>query len=328
MTIVKKIFSFIFAFIFTIAVLFLSATFFAKELITRDNIYNALEESDIMKEAMQNNSILISIAIPDELLDYIEIDDLIYGYIADLTLYELEINDEVPTIDLIELNDRVVEGLDKYVDEKLDSMTGGLSSYFDLTEIKNQIIAYLEQNTDLDLRNAQILSESDLQKIYEYSTSSIDEIKDSTYLFELAIMFFSEEAQIIALVVIIISFILIALINFNIVTALIYTTASFAISAITYFIVYIVSQNLNFDGRLGAKIINIFMDKIGDISIKYILIFLVLTFFTAILFYLGKKINIFINHKKGITTLDTVFDDYDREEVLKEMHEEKKQEKQ
>lgn len=326
MEFVKSLFSHILAFIFFFALLFLSGTFFARELVTHDNICKALDESDVIRESMKNNGELIPVTIPEEIIDYIDIDDIIYPYIADIILYELKLIDEVPTINLIELNERIVSGIDKYVDEKLNDYTGGLGAYFDLTEIKEQILEYLEKNTSLDLSNAQILNEDDLQKIYDYAKQNIDEISQSTYLFEISTLVFSKEAQIIAIVVTIISFVLIILINRNIATAIAYTIAPFTINTIIYFIGYLITKNITFDGRLSANIINAFMTKAGEITLKYFIIFLIVTILMIILYLLSKKFNIFMKQKKGIATLDTIFDDYNREEVVKEMQEENKEE--
>ena len=47
-----------------------------------------------------------------------------------------------------------------------------------------------------------------------------------------------------------------------------------------------------------------------------------LTILVIVLYYAGKIMSIRIAHKTGKITLDTFFDDYNREEVIKDMQEE------
>jgi hypothetical protein len=78
-------------------------------------------------------------------------------------------------------------------------------------------------------------------------------------------------------------------------------------------------DNLNFTGSYEASALNYLTQKASSVSFEYFFIFLLLTIIMCFLYYIGKHINILISHKTGKTTLDTIFDDYDSEEVVKQL---------
>ena len=71
---------------------------------------------------------------------------------------------------------------------------------------------------------------------------------------------------------------------------------------------------------------NFIKDMVSEISLKYFIIFISLTLLSIVVYFIGKKLNIKISHKTGKTILDTFFDDYDSDEVVKKINEEESME--
>jgi hypothetical protein len=85
-------------------------------------------------------------------------------------------------------------------------------------------------------------------------------------------------------------------------------------------------KSLRFEGGLPVNALTYITEEASKISLKYFIIFLVITISVIVLCFVGKYISILISHKTGKTTLDTIFDDYDSEGVVKQIQEREQQE--
>ena len=111
MNLLKNFSSHLLAFIFFISLLIFSGTSAVKDLITHDNIYYALEDTNYLDEIKINEN--IDADMSKELLEYIEIKDIIDHYIADKILYEFNIIENDPKINIDDLNKRIAAGIEK-----------------------------------------------------------------------------------------------------------------------------------------------------------------------------------------------------------------------
>lgn len=330
MNLLKNFSSHLLAIIFFISVFIFSGISAVKDLVTHDNIYYALEETNYLDEIKLNEN--IDTEMSKELLEYIEIKDIIDHYIADKVLYEFNIIETNPKINVDELNKRIAEGIEEYIDVKLDEYSGGLSSIlqdngFDLG-IKDKIEEYINNNTSIDLSTNQIVTEKDLEVVYKEVDKKFEEVKESTYIKEIVDVVYNDALPIVSLICILVSFILISLINFNILTGVLYIIAPLVINTMIYIVGYYVLNNLKFTGGIEATLLNYLIKEASSITFLYLLLFILLTTATVFIYYIGKHINILISHKTGKTTLDTIFDDYDSDEVVRELQEREKQEQQ
>lgn len=321
---IKNFLSHVLAIILFIGVLFFTITLLTKELITYDNIYQALEKSELLDAAIQKNNNLKQLNLSEELLQYVEIDDLFYHYVSNKFLYEAKIIEKDLDMNIEILNQRIASGLQKYIDDKYvnDDLDLFLKENNIDTDIKEEIEKYIERNISIDFSDNKYITYEEVNVLYDYVEDSILDVRDRSYIFELIEIVSDKKIQLISLIATVASFLLIAIINFNIVTAIVYTIAPFAINAIIYLIAFLVSSNLQFTGNLTAEVINFIKDIVSEISFKYFIIFILLTFLSTILYFIVKKLNIKISHKTGKTTLDTFFDDYDSDEVVKKLNEE------
>ncbi len=323
MEVIKSFISHLLAFIFFVALIFLSATFLVKNLLSRDQIYKTLEESEIYEEIINDKSITSSMKIPSDLLNYVKLDDIFYNYATDRFLYEATITKDKPTIDLKVLNERLAVGVEDYIDAKVIEYTGAISSWLkDLgldLKIEEQVKEYLEHNSTIDFSKNQYISEKDLDDVYKAIDDALIDVKESTYVFDILEIIYNNNYQMLAIGVMIGSLLLIALINFNVISIFAYTIAPFIVTSIIYFILYIVAKNIDFSGNVSVKILNILIDDLSVACLKYFVIFIVLCIVCGFLYYIIKHLNIAISHRSGVATLDTVFDDYNREDVVKEI---------
>jgi len=321
MDFIKKFFSHTLAILLFTSALLLTGIFASRELINHNNIYRALEKSEILDEALKTNTNLKDLNIPEQLLEYIEIEDIVYNYITDKFLYEAKVIKKEPEIDEKELNKRLALAIEAYIDDKIDEYTGGFNSILESSGIDlgidEKVEDYINNNTSIDLSKEEIITKKDLESIYAYSDEAFSKIKESSYVFEIIELIYNDKVITISIIAIIASIILIALINFDIAISFLYSIAPFVLNAIIYLIVFIVTIMVNFDGNLSAKVINSIKGTVGQIAFKYFFVFILLTLTSALLFYVFKNINILIARKSGKTTLDTVFDDYDSDEVVK-----------
>lgn len=327
----KNFFSHILAIIFFIAVFLLSGTFAVRELITHDHLYNALEKTNYMDEIEFKEGSKEQQQISQELLEYVEIEDIINHYVADKVLYEFNIIDTEPKIDIDELNSRLATALEEYLDDKIDEYSGGLNSFLEENgidlKIKDKVENYINNNTSIDLTNEKIITEKDLEDIYKKTDDMFLEVKEGTYLQEIINIIYNDKLPIILILVIIATFTLISLINFNILTGLLYTIAPFAINTIIYLVGFYGLKEIKFTGGIEVEALNYFKEAASSISFICFILFILLTITVCLLYYIGKHINILISHKTGKTTLDTIFDDYDSEGVVKKLQEQDEEEK-
>lgn len=325
----KKLFSTALSIIFFCIVFILGVNFFIKDLITHDNIYNALNKidyvSDIKKTIEDNTS------ISGELLEYIEVTDIANHYVSDKILYEFNITNQKPKIDLELLNKRIAEGIEEFIDAKLDWYSGGLNSFLidngiDL-KLKDLIEKYVSDKTSIDLVNDKILNEKDLDGIYKEVDKAFQEIKTKSEvktIINIMDILYNDGITIILFISIIVVFIIISVINFNVLTGVLYTIVPFGANALIYLIGFFGLDSLKFAGGVEAEILNDLKNMASVNSSKYLFIFSGLTILFIFIYNIGKKINIVIAHKTGKTTLDTIFDDYDSEQVVKELQEKDK----
>ena len=95
---IKNFFSHLLAFIMFFIILFLVSTGIARNILTKDKIIFALEDSGYMEEAITEMS--SEYEGMEDVWEYIEIEDIINDYIADKILYELKRIDNEPKIDI------------------------------------------------------------------------------------------------------------------------------------------------------------------------------------------------------------------------------------
>lgn len=329
MNFLKNFFSHVLAIIFFLAALYLAGTLAVKQLITHDNVYTAIEKTNYWDKMVSVQGTPLENKISDELLDYLEVEEIFNHYATDKILYELGATKEEPEIDIDLLNERLAEGIEKYLDEKLDEHTGGLNSFLmnnGIYFLKDKVEDYIEDKTSIDLTNKKIITEKDLENIYEEVDRVFDKVKNGTYIQEIFDIIYSDTLPIISIVGLAVSFVLISLINFNILTGLLYLITPLALNAVTFFVGYTGLDSLHFEGGLPVNALEYLTEKATDISLTYAIVFIVLTVVTIILCFIGKYISILISHKTGKATLDTVFDDYDSEGVVKQIQEREKQE--
>lgn len=329
MNFLKNFFSHVLAIIFFCAVLVLGVTTAVKELITHENVYTAIEKTNYWEEMISVQGTPLEHKISDELLEYLKIEDIINHYATDKILYELNAIDEEPKIDIDLLNERLAEGIEKYLDEKLDEYTGGLNSFLinnGIYFLKDKVEDYVEDKTSIDLTNKKIITEKDLENIYDDMDRVFSKVKNGTYIKEIFDIVYNDKLPVISIVCIVASVILISLINFNILTGISYTITPLALNAATYFIGYAGLKSLKFEGGLPVNALTYLTEKATKISLNYFIILLILTIVAIILYFVSKYISILISHKTGKTTLDTIFDDYDSEDVVKQIQERDQQE--
>ncbi|MBQ7104621.1 MAG: hypothetical protein IJN90_02060 [Bacilli bacterium] len=318
---IKNFFSHLLAFIMFVIILFLVSTGIARSILTRNQIIYALEDSGYMEEAI--NEISSEYEGMEDVWEYIEIEDIINNYIADKILYELKRIDNEPKIDIDLLNERIAEGIELYIDDTVNEYTGGLSSIFENAgfDISDKISDYINNNTEIDLENNEIITEEDLEEIYKEIDKAFEEVRENKIIFKALDIIYNDTISIILVITLIVIYIIISLINFNAVTGLLYTIAPVSINALLTLILFITSLVVKVSGGIEANIVNYFIKEMGIISFKYFIILILITIIIIFSYFIGKYLSIFISHKTGKTTLDTFFDDYNREEVIREIEE-------
>lgn len=329
MNVLKTFFSHVLAAILFCAVLYLSLTTAVKQLITHDTVSTAIEKTNYWEEMISVQGTPLEHKISDELLDYLEIEDIINDYATDKILYELGAVTKEPEIDINLLNERLAEGIEKYLDEKLDEYTGGLNSFLidnGIYFLKDKVQDYVEDKTSIDLTNKKIVTEKDLDNIYDDMDRIFRKVKNSTYIQEVSDLVYHDTLPTISIVTIVVTIILLALINFNILTGILYTITPLSLVTVTYILAYSGLKSLRFEGGLPVNALTYITEEASKISQTYFIIFLIITISVIILCFVGKYISILISHKTGKTTLDTIFDDYDSEGVVKQIQEREQQE--
>lgn len=322
---IKSFISHLLVFVFFVAISFLGIAFISDKILNYDTIYNALEDSDIIKKAVDNNVDLQEIDIPDKLVEYSKIEEIFNDYISNRTLYEFKIINNKPVIYVDEVNNRLGDALEKYIDDELNKYTGGLHSFLVESGIdlglEEEIKKYLSDQTSIDLMNNEIVNENDVQKIYEYVDTVFADVNKNGNISKMISIINNKNYRWYAVGIIIICIILIALINFSFTSLFGYLIAPTCVSSVIYLVGYILTTSISFKGRLTADVLNVLEKNLSNIFLEYMIVFILITIVLILLYYISKNIRIAMFHKKGVATLDTIFDDYNIDEVLKEMNE-------
>ena len=322
----KSFISHFFAILFYFALIFITLVMLSKELINHDNIYQALEKSNFIDKMINSDEPLLKANVPENVIKYVKIDDILYNYITDDFLFEAKIIDQKPILNQKELNSRLAKGIERYIDDQVDEYANNTdyfieNSDFDL-RIRDKIEAYIESKESIDLSNDYYIDEDSLSKISSSIDKSMEKIKDDSFIFDITAFIYNDNYYNIAIMIIIFSLLIIGLVNFNIINIFSYTIAPFVIAAIFYISIYLIASNLNFNGGLIADTINLFKTKLATISLRYSIVLFAIAVLVCIIYFIIKRLNIAISHKKGVTTLDTVLDDYNRDDIVKQINDE------
>lgn len=322
----KSFFSHFLAILIFFIILFLVSTTIVRNLLVHSVLESVISETNYMDEVINESE--TKYEGMEEIWEYVEIEDLINDFLADEILYKLKIIDEEPKLDVDELNDRIATGIEAYIDDQIDSYTGGFNSYLENIGIDlgidDKINDYINNSTGIDLTNKKIITEDDLEEIYTELDKAFADIEESTYLYELLDIIYNDTLRIVLIILGIVFTIIICVINWNAVVGISYLIAPLSINAIIFLIGFIISISVDVSGTSTSNVINYIINIIGAESLKQFVILLVLTIFIIFLYYIGKLLSIRISHKTGKTTLDTFFDDYNRDEVIKELQENEK----
>ena len=321
---VKSFFSHLFAIIIFFIILFLASTTIVRNVLVDSVIETTLSRTNYMEtiktETSKENESM------EEIWEYIEIDDLVYEYLADEILFKLKITEEEPKLNLEELNERIAYGIEKYIDDKIEEYTGGFNSYLENIGIdlgtEEKVNDYINNNIGIDLTNNEIITEEDLEELYVKVDEVFKDLEESTYVYEILDIVYNDTLRIILIVSAIVLTILICVINWNAVVGITYLIAPLALNSGLFLVGFVLSVSIDVSGRQEADAINYLINTTGAESLKQFIVLLLITIFVIILYYFGKIMSIRIAHKTGKTTLDTFFDDYNSEEVIKGMQEE------
>ncbi len=318
MEFLKSLCSHLLAFIMFIVILLFSVTLAIRGFLTYDNTYKALENShfaDSFKEEIKKENQ----DIPDEFLDEFKYDDIVYDYVTNVVLYEFKRVDEKPHLNVDKLYERINEACQKYVDKKIDQYTGNISAFLEAIgldfNLSDEIKGYIDEHANIDFSDYIELDEEEL----DASLNDLDEAFQDPVGVRI-VDFISNDTYLYVYVGVIISILLlIALINFNIISSFAYSIAPLVFASISYLVAYSLTVAFNFEGTTEALLLNSCMKQLGVICLKSFIILLILAIVFGVLYYLTKHLNIMLSHKKGVATLDTVFDDYNSDEVVKEI---------
>lgn len=320
---IKSFFSHLFAIIIFFIILFLSSTSIVRNMLVHDTISNTISETNYIDEIIKEQS--SEYEGMEEIWEYIDIENIITEYLTNKILYELKLINEEPKINLDQLNEEIATGIESYIDDQIDSYTGGLNSYLEGVGIdlgiEDEINKYINESIGIDLTNNEIIKEEDLDELYQTIDEAFIDLRESTYFYEVLDIIYNNTLRIILIIVVIVLYIIISLINWNAVTGLSYMIAPLAINAFIFLIAFIASISIDVSGTKEAAAINYLINEAGSRAFKQFIILLLITIVIIFLYYIGKILSIRISHKTGKTTLDTFFDDYNRDEVVKELQE-------
>ena len=292
------------SYLLTIVVI-ISLTFF----LINSFIYSSINYKNINESLTKNRINYLSIGkvtVSDELYNYLDIDDVVNDYIANKTMYELGMVEKNPKMDKNLINKKIKKGLDDYINYRLSQVEGELNTILDKTGINNQIkdtiIDELDKKYDIDYKSSEIVNDKNLEKAYNDIDKTVYEYKDYLNIIKI---FTNKEYKRIALILVVVSLLLIAIVNFNIIAIFAYVIIPLIINIILLTGTLIASCNINFSGNDLAKILNDIMKSIFTTAIEYLVVLV-----DIIIYLIIKNINIVKSHKKGKATLDTLFDDY------------------
>ncbi len=286
---IKSFLSKILAIIFTITLTYFVLNTFLNKLFTYNNIYDGLSSSKI------DSFELIDLNFNDEIKKHINIDSYIYDYITNEALFLSGKLDKEPVINRDNINKEIKSGIDEYLE--LDK------------ENKSKMIDEINKRYKVDYENGQFVFREDIDKI----NNTIKEKYKDNNIINIVKFMMNDDYKVKSMIAFIAALLLIAIVNFNIIFIFLYTIVPFIIEIILQIVLLLVSKNLNFVGNDLADLLNYFMKIIGNLTYNYILIFSVLLLISIIMYFITKNLNIIKSHKKGVATLDTIFDDYDKE---------------
>jgi len=294
----KKLLSHFLGFIIFFSILVLVGISLTKEIITYDNVHIAVEKSNYWEEIITKSSSSYSDIVMA--WDYIEMDHIFNKYLIEKILYELKISNQSPIIDLNQLNKKIEDGIEKYYHNNINE----------------------ENNISVDLNKEEIITQEDIDTFYKEIDKVFLEIENRTYIMEIFEIIYLDDLTEILIITIVISFVLIALINFNVINALLYTITPITINSIFCFALYSLTKKIQINSDISEETIAYIINKIQNVTLKYFLILLISCIIVIITYFIGRMINIHISHKTGKTTLDTIFDDYDSDRVVDEINRE------
>ena len=286
---IKSFLSKILAIVFTITLTYFVLNTFLNKLFTYNNIYDGLSSSKI------DSFELIDLNFNDEIKKHINIDSYIYDYITNEALFLSGKLDKEPVINRDNINKEIKSGIDEYLE--LDK------------ENKSKMMDEINKRYKVDYENGQFVFREDIDKI----NNTIKEKYKDNNIIDIAKFMMNDDYKVKSMIAFIAALLLIAIVNFNIIFIFLYTIVPFIIEIILQIVLLLVSKNLNFVGNDLADLLNYFMKIIGNLTYNYILIFSVLLLISIIMYFITKNLNIIKSHKKGVATLDTIFDDYDKE---------------
>ncbi len=324
MDLLKGFISHLLAIVLLLAIIFLTGSSISREFLTYDNIYKAMDDANLLEEVINDVALSKGIGVPKEIYDYIKVDDIVYDYVTNYALYDVNIIEERPTIDSKVLNERLARAIEKFIDDNIVKYGDDIDTFLkeqglDI-DFKEVIEDYIIEKKAIDFSKIQYINDKELEFVYDHVDEQVDKLEEQTIAFDVVRFITNKDYYNYSIWIIAGCLILITLINLSLLPTLSLSIAPLALTSILYLAIYLFASNVNFSGGLAADIANPFIAIIKDLSSKYFITLIVLTLIVVILYFIFKKIKIAISHKKGVATLDTVFDDYNSDEVVKEIN--------
>ncbi len=296
---------------------------FIRGFVTQQNLRAILTESDAYDLFIDENNFLNNNGIPQEMIRYVNLDEVMTDYIVNKIYYAITKEESQPTLDIEVLNDCLSRGFQAYLDEQRPNHINDLDSYLEQKgfnqTFRSKALTYVKSHDDISIKSNEIINNQSLEKITGEVDDAINKVYDRSYVMDAFSFIYNSKYLIMMAAIIILSLILIALINFNIIAMFTHAAVSFGLETIIFAILYLLSTNINFSGNAYAAILNAMLPKIAQHILLYLIINFVITVACIILWRITKHLNIFISHKRGVATLDTIFDDYDNDEVVEEI---------
>ena len=324
MDLLKGFISHLLAIVLLLAIIFLTGSSISREFLTYDNIYKAMDDANLLEEVINDVALSKGIGVPKEIYDYIKVDDIVYDYVTNYALYDVNIIEERPTIDSKVLNERLARAIEKFIDDNIVKYGDDIDTFLkeqglDI-DFKEVIEDYIIEKKAIDFSKIQYINDKELEFVYDHVDEQVDKLEEQTIAFDVVRFITNKDYYNYSIWIIAGCLILITLINLSLLPTLSLSIAPLALTSVLYLAIYLLASNVNFSGGLIADIVNPFIVVVKELSLKYFIALIVLTLIVVILYFIFKKIKIAISHKKGVATLDTVFDDYNSDEVVKEIN--------
>jgi len=309
-------------------VLFLATTglfliTFVRGFITQSNLRAILIESDAYGLFIDENNFFENNGIPKEMISYADLDEVMTDYVVNKVYYEITKKGVKPTLNVEVLNEQISQGFQTYLDDQVANHISDLDNYLEQNgfnqSFRSKALAYVKSHEDISIKNNEIINNQSIEKIIGEVDDAINKVYEHSYVMDAFSVIYNSKYLLIMAVIIILSLILIALINFNIISMFTHAAVSFSIETIIFATLYLLSINVNFRGNDYAAVLNALLPKLAQHISLYLIINFVITVVCIILWRITKHLNIVISHKRGVATLDTIFDDYDSEEVVEEI---------